>query len=172
MNNALALLILSVLVFAYFFLLHKRNSKKNRRWRNPLLRTRKKLSQEIASLIEKEIINNQLIGLDKKKKRVIFFHFGREEDGVISLSLSKIASCTIHKQAEEIVHRGRNRTTSEKELSRVSLLFYSLRKTLLFEFVFFDQDKNTINELPHLIDRAEHWETLIKKTGGIGIAAH
>ncbi len=165
MENTMVLLTIGILGIIFFSLLHFKSSKKGKNVKSRLLKTRKMITQGIAEMSEKDIINNQLIGLDKKKRSLVFFHFGKEEEGMLVIPLSKIAYCTLNKQTEEFIHRGRNRTTSEMLLSRVSLLFFSLKKIPLFEFVFFDEEKNNINELPYLMNRAEYWEALIKKTG-------
>jgi hypothetical protein len=162
--SVMLLLCVSILGILFFLFFHLYSSRKR------TTASQRLLVKEISSLsnldlMQKEIINNQFIALDRSGKLVILSHVENNREAIETIPLSEISYCKLDKDVHEVVHRGRNRTVSELLLNKISLLLFSASKRLLYELVFFDQEKNNFKDLPYLSKRAEYWKKVITKKG-------
>jgi hypothetical protein len=160
--SVMILLSVSILGILLFLVIHIYSNRKK------TTVTQRLLVQQITTnsnldLIQKEIINNQFIALDRSGKLVLLSHLDNNKEEIETIPLSEVSYCRLDKQVHEVVHRGRNRTASEFLLNKISLLLFSASKRILYELVFFDQDKNSFKELPYLSKRAEYWKKLITR---------
>jgi hypothetical protein len=158
--------VVSVIGLFFFLVLHLRGGKKQ----VGAIRAQRIFARKKIAVDKKEVINNQFIGLDRKNQLLLFCDFDSDEEGVAAIPFDKIAYYKLNKQQVELVHRGRNRTVSEMLPDKISLLLFTHKRNRLFEFVFFDPEKNEFNELAYFNKRAEHWEKIIKKTGAVEMA--
>jgi hypothetical protein len=158
------LAIIIVLSLVYIFQKRKKQSHIPQLRRIALLMKKKQLKIRI-----KEVINSQFIGLDPVKKILLLSHLSENSEPVKIILLADIFLCRIEKESRDVIHRGRNRTTCEKELVRVSLLLYSFKKSVEAEFVFFDNELNDNRDMPRLLMKAEYWKNKIAATGNINL---
>ena len=165
MNSTIFLLTGGIIILIFFIFLHFYNFRKVKAGKREKGKVRKLIIKNKIDLGLKEIINNQFIGFDRSKRVLLLSQLDKDKENLTVIPISTVAYCKLDNQTIEVVHRGRNRTVSEALLSKISILLFSATKKLLFEFVFFDQEKNALKELPYLAKRAEYWKKLIMKTG-------
>lgn len=139
----------------------------------PQLRRIAQLSEaQQLNIRNKDVINGQFIGLDPIKKILLLLHLEEPTEPIKIIPLADISFCRIVQESRDIVHRGRNRTTNEKEIVSIRLILYSFRKRHEAEFLFFDSGLNESRDMPRLLQKAEFWNNKIIATGRISNFYH
>ncbi|GEQ85808.1 hypothetical protein ULMS_13160 [Patiriisocius marinistellae] len=148
-TGMIVIFIILLLVCTLPFILITRNTKKREKQLKAALIA--KISKNNGALLEFEINNNAIIGLDNKNQ-LYYYSNTQEQEHLQSINLNDVKSCKVVKDTKR-VKSGK----SEYELAqRIALIFSFQRDGITEKFEIYNNDDSS--QLDGEIALAEKWE--------------
>ena len=158
--TAVILLLITILLISGFVLLHKRKIAKRTKRRIDLLHT----AAETYGLTfsAQEILENNLLGIDGIKQKLLIILFGTKET-VHIIPMKDVATCILHKEYEKINVGTDKKEKIELRLRSIDLLFSYKASPGTFTVCFYDSYVNHEFEKNALETKARQWEMMLTK---------
>lgn len=142
--------LLGVLPFFWFMYIGKNATLKHKKVLSGIIES------ENLTLNQKEQWNNNLIGIDKAKKVLMFVKLATSENLITKIDLHDVKSCHINKITRDF--KKDKKTESELQMLNLELTFVSRKPDVTLNF--YDIKDNFSEEFE--MKRAGTWESLIK----------
>jgi hypothetical protein len=162
---AVILICIITIISVGLVFIHKRDSRKKAF--DLLGQFRKMKSEHDLSFSHQEVLENHIIGLDERKRKLLIL--GRREpdkyDSYV-IDINRLSGCTIRNIFNIINTSNIKRLKSEEHLEKIRLEFEFRDKSHPVGLSFYDSTINHSGEMQELRQKAKQWESILSNQIG------